>query len=105
MPKFAISVAMTTAVIALSASVPASAEYYAGPTHRNDGKCFTYSRFQNRDGAFGYWASCDEQRKAGCMEEGAKSAGYFGSCSEAAKAASAKNAKNNPRRRPATASR
>jgi hypothetical protein len=104
MPKFAICAAMMTALLGLSASVPANAEYWPGPTHRNDGKCFTFSRFQVRDGAFGFWSDCAKSREFGCSESGLTKFGYFGGCEDKGGAKTA-SAKNNARRRPATASR
>jgi hypothetical protein len=104
MPKFAMSAAMMTALVALSASVPANAEYYAGPIHRADGKCFTYSRFMVRDGSFGFWSDCKVSREMGCSEAGLTKFGYFGGCDDKAGAKPA-SARNNPRRRPAAASR
>jgi len=102
--KLAISAVAMAIFWSLSAPVPAKAEYGPHPTHRIDGKCFTYSRFQNRDGAFGYWSSCEESKKTGCSESGLTKFGYFGSCKDKGGGQPA-SAKNNARRRPATASR
>jgi hypothetical protein len=102
MRQFTVSAAALMAFAMLSASAPANAEYGPNPTHRNDGKCFTYSRFNVRDGAFGFWSSCEESRKMGCSEAGLTKFGYFGGCDAGAQPASARNTS---RRRPRAASR
>jgi hypothetical protein len=109
MHKFAICAAMITALVALSASVPANAEYSSGgPIKRTDGKCFTYSRFMVRDGSFGFWSDCKTAAQFGCSEAGLTKFGYWGSaCGGGAnnannKGAQPASARNNPRRRPAS---
>jgi len=105
MSKFAISAAMIAALVILSASVPANAEYSSGgPIHRNDGKCFTYSRFMVRDGSFGFWSDCAKAREFGCSEAGLTKFGYWGGdCAGGANTTNNKGAQpaiatNNPRR-------
>jgi len=104
MRQFVVIAAALAAFAALSVSVPANAEYGPHPTHRSDGKCFTYSRFQVRDGAFGYWSDCAQTKKQGCSEGGLTKFGYFGGCEDKGGAQPA-SAKGGRPRRPATASR
>jgi len=109
MRNFTISAALMTCFVALSASVPAQAEYASGgPTHRADGKCFTYSRFMVRDGSFGFWGDCAKSREFGCTEGGLTKFGYFGGCDDKDKGGNAKaqaataRTTASPRRRPPT---
>jgi hypothetical protein len=112
MNKFTVSAAVMTALVALSVSAPANAEYGPNPVHRGDGKCFTYSRFDVRDASWGYWASCENARQQGCSEAGLTAFGYFGSCADKGAKAQAgarvqpASARNTARtRRPRAASR
>jgi len=57
MQKFAITAAAMTAVVAMLAAAPASAERNPGPI-KNSGQCWSNSRGGN--GEFGFWAACPQ---------------------------------------------
>ena len=58
MRKFTISAATITTLAAILATAPALAENNGGGPSEKTGQCFKYSRGSDKDGTFGYWASC-----------------------------------------------